>query len=78
MTGSLKEKINRNLLNDEAEAVAVSSCTAVRIRFDWSKIERGDEVIVFALTFVSDFNVVKALGANPFYVMFPLTEWSPS
>ncbi len=80
VTESFEEKINRNLLNDEAEAVAVSSCTAaLHLALIASKIERGDEVIVPALTFVSDFNVVKALGANPILCdVSSLTEWSPS
>ena len=58
----------------------MSSCTAaLHLALIDSKIGRGDEVIVPALTFVSDFNVIKAVGAKPILCdVSSFKEWSPS
>lgn len=80
ITQSFEKKIKTTFLGNEADAVAVSSCTAaLHLALLASKVGRGDEVIVPALTFVSDFNVVKAVGAKPILCdVDSLSEWSPN
>ncbi len=76
----MKKKIESIFLKKRANVTAVSSCTAaLHLALIDSKIGRGDEVIVPALTFVSDFNVVKAVGAKPILCdVSSFKEWSPS
>jgi dTDP-4-amino-4,6-dideoxygalactose transaminase len=55
-----------NLLGNNVESVAVSSATAaLHISLLSLGIKEGDEVIIPALTFVADINVVKMVGATP-------------
>jgi dTDP-4-amino-4,6-dideoxygalactose transaminase len=55
-----------NFLGNNVESVAVSSATAaLHISLLSLGIKEGDEVIIPALTFVADINVVKMVGATP-------------
>jgi len=55
-----------NMLGDNISAVALSSGTAsLHIALLGLDIGVGDEVIIPALTFVADINVVKMVGATP-------------
>ncbi len=80
VTKNFEKKIESIFLKKRANVTAVSSCTAaLHLALIDSKIGRGDEVIVPALTFVSDFNVVKAVGAKPILCdVSSFKEWSPS
>ncbi|MCK4441192.1 MAG: DegT/DnrJ/EryC1/StrS family aminotransferase [Sulfurovaceae bacterium] len=63
-----KEFENRfaNILGDGVSAIAVSSGTAsLHMALLGLDIGVGDEVIIPALTFVADINVVKMVGATP-------------
>lgn len=54
------------MLNDGAHSIATSSCTAaLHMALLALGVEPGDEVIIPALTFVADINVVKMIGAEP-------------
>ena len=80
MTIRFESDIKDILLNNNINVAAVSSCTAaLHIALMASNIKEGDEVIIPALNFVSDFNVVKAVGAKPVLVdVESVDEWSPS
>ena len=55
-----------DLLGNGTKAVAMSSCTAaLHAALASLDIKEGDEVIIPALTFVADINVVKIIGATP-------------
>ena len=54
------------ILGGGVESVAVSSCTAaLHIALLSLNIKKGDEVIIPALTFVANINVVRMVGATP-------------
>ena len=54
------------MLGENTKAVAMSNCTAALHTALLSlEIKEGDEVIIPALTFVADINVVKMVGATP-------------
>lgn len=54
------------LIGNDTKAVAMSSCTAaLHAALASLNIKEGDEVIIPALTFVADINVVKMMGATP-------------
>tara|TARA_B100001093_G_scaffold198481_1_gene190759 strand:+ start:510 stop:1658 length:1149 start_codon:yes stop_codon:yes gene_type:complete len=75
------EKIIQNvLLQDQCNAVVVSSATAaLHLGLIASNIGPGDEVIVPALNFVSDYNVVKAVGAKPILCdVDSIYNWTPN
>jgi dTDP-4-amino-4,6-dideoxygalactose transaminase len=60
-----------------AHAVATSSCTtALQIVVAALGVERGDEVIVPALTWVSTANVVEYLGARPVFCDIDLETYN--
>ncbi len=55
-----------NMLGDNIDAIALSSGTAsLHTALLALDIKAGDEVIIPALTFVADINVVKMVGATP-------------
>ncbi len=55
-----------NLLGNEAKCTAVSSATAaLHMSLLALDLKEGDEVIIPALTFVADINVVRIVGATP-------------
>ena len=55
-----------NYIGSEVKSVAVSSGTAaLHLALIAGGITKGDDVIVPALTFIADANVVKIVGANP-------------
>jgi len=80
VTKRFENLIGDTLLGGVQSAVAVSSCTAaIHLALIASDVTAGDEVIVPALTFVSDFNVVRAVGATPILCdVASLTNWTPS
>ena len=54
------------MLGNSAKSTAVSSCTAaLHMALLSLDIKPGDEVIIPALTFVADINVVRMVGATP-------------
>jgi dTDP-4-amino-4,6-dideoxygalactose transaminase len=54
------------MLGENVYSTAVTNCTAaLHMALLALKIEEGDEVIIPALTFVADINVVKMVGATP-------------
>jgi len=55
-----------SLLQERVSCTAVSSCTsALHMALLALKVGAGDEVIIPALTFIADINVVKLVGATP-------------
>lgn len=80
MTISFENHLRDIILDNTTHVAAVSSCTAaLHIALMASDIKKGDEVIVPALNFVSDFNVIKAVGAKPVLVDVESVDvWSPS
>ena len=68
------------LLKDQCSSVAVSSATAaLHLALIASDVGSGDEVIVPALNFVSDYNVVKAVGATPVLCdVDSIDNWTPN
>jgi dTDP-4-amino-4,6-dideoxygalactose transaminase len=67
--GEKSQKFENNfseMLGDNLHCVALSSATAaLHISLLALKIKEGDEVIIPALTFVADINVVRMVGATP-------------
>ena len=62
------EKSFAQFLGNDTECVAVSSATAgLHLILMAIGIEAGDEVILPGLTFVSDGNIIRQLGANPVF-----------
>ena len=62
------ERSFAKFLSNDTECVAVSSATAgLHLILMAIGIEAGDEVILPGLTFVSDGNVIRQLGANPVF-----------
>ncbi len=80
VTERFENLISDTLLGGMQSVAAVSSCTAaIHLALIASGIKAGDEVIVPALNFVSDFNVVRAVGATPILCdVASLTNWTPS
>ncbi|MDH4200168.1 MAG: DegT/DnrJ/EryC1/StrS family aminotransferase [Spirochaetia bacterium] len=67
-------------LGGNVESAAVSSCTAaLHIALMAANVGKGDEVLIPALTFVADLNVVMMVGAKPVTVdVASLTDWNMS
>ncbi len=64
-TREFEEKFSKEVV-DNVGCVAVSSCTAaLHIALLSLDLKENDEVIIPALTFVADMNVVKIVGAKP-------------
>lgn len=64
-TISFEEKFS-SMLGSDAKSTAVSNCTAaLHMALLALGIKPGDEVILPALTFVADLNVVRLVGATP-------------
>ena len=80
VTIQFEEIIQNILLQNQCNAVAVSSATAaLHLALIASNIGPGDEVIVPGLNFVSDYNVVKAVGAKPILCdVESINNWTPN
>jgi len=64
-TKEFEERFSKEVV-DNAGCVAVSSCTAaLHIALLSLDLKADDEVIIPALTFIADMNVVKIVGAKP-------------
>lgn len=76
-----EREIAARLDTTHSSVIGVSSCTAaLHLALIAARVvERGGEVIVPALNFVSDFNVCVAVGATPVFCDVSSTvDWSPS
>ena len=63
------EKNFSNLLKGNIYSVAVSSCTAaIHLSLLSLELKKNDEVIVPSLSFISQINVIKNIGAKPILV----------
>ncbi|HGG60530.1 MAG TPA: aminotransferase class I/II-fold pyridoxal phosphate-dependent enzyme, partial [Gammaproteobacteria bacterium] len=74
------EQAFAEFLGGEVEATAVSSCTAaLHMAVLMAGVGPGDEVIIPALTFVADANVVAMTGATPVLAdSVSLDDWNVS
>jgi dTDP-4-amino-4,6-dideoxygalactose transaminase len=65
-TIDFEEKFARDILKNQADCVAVSSCTAaLHMSLMSINLQKGDEVIIPALTFVAAANTVILAGGKP-------------
>ena len=81
--GERTKKFENNfakMLGEEVHCTALSSATAaLHISLLGLEIGRGDEVIIPALTFVADINVVRMVGATPILAdCTSLDDWNIS
>ena len=58
-----------NLIKGKVHSVAVASCTAaIHLSLLSLNLKKSDEVIVPSLSFISQINIIKNLGAKPILV----------
>ncbi|MBL42053.1 MAG: DegT/DnrJ/EryC1/StrS aminotransferase [Rhodospirillaceae bacterium] len=67
-TATLEKKFS-NLIKGNVSTVAVSSCTAaIHLSLLSLDLKKNDEIIVPSLSFISQINVIKNLGAKPILI----------